>query len=96
MKEKYERIINYYGFRHQLKKLSEEVYELQEALLDFDNNQSNQTLKKHAEEELADVNVILTELSLFFELNRDRMIDVMDSKVNRQIKRMKRRCEVDE
>lgn len=89
-REKYEKIINFYGLRHQLKKLSEEVYELQEAVLDYDNNKNNKIFKKHVEEELADVNVVLTELLLFLNLDRNNVVDVMGSKVNRQIKRMEK------
>lgn len=37
MESKFLKIINHYKPRHQLKKLSEEVYEMQEAVLDYEN-----------------------------------------------------------
>ena len=90
MKEKYKRIINFYGLRNQLKKLSEEVYELQEAVLDYDNNKNKKIFKRHVEEELADVTVILTQLVLFLDLDRNKIIDVIGEKVNRQLERMEK------
>ena len=49
---KLDRIINYYQPRHQLKKLSEEVYEFQEAVLDAEYyHLVSNVFEKHREEE---------------------------------------------
>lgn len=78
-------IINYYGLTNQLKKLSEEVYELQEAiLLDEGDNKS----LHHILEERADVEVLLRQLDLYFDINYGEFTGIMVKKVNRQIERI--------
>ena len=78
-------IINHYGLTNQLKKLSEEVYELQEAiLLDEGDNKS----LHHILEERADVEVLLRQLDLYFDINYNDFTGEMVKKVNRQIERI--------
>lgn len=78
-------IINHYGLTNQLKKLSEEVYELQEAiLLDEGDNKS----LHHILEERADVEILLRQLDLYFDINYSDFTGEMVKKVNRQIERM--------
>ncbi len=78
-------IINYYGLTNQLKKLSEEVYELQEAIL-LDVN--DEVSFKHILEERADVEVLLRQLDLYFDIKYGDFTGIMVKKVNRQIERI--------
>jgi len=78
-------IINHYGLSKQLKKLSEEIYELQEAiLLDVNDEES---FKKILEER-ADVEVLLRQLDLYFDIKYNDFTGEMVKKVNRQIERI--------
>lgn len=86
MKEKLNKIVNYYGIEHQLKKLSEEIYELQEAILKGDID--------HIEEEYADTCVLLQQIKQTCELNDDKIVKIMEKKVDRQINRIERESEI--
>ena len=78
-------IIKHYGLRNQLKKLSEEVYELQEAiLLDEGGMESYQ----HICEERADVEVLLRQLDEYFEIKFDDISKWIVKKVNRTLERI--------
>lgn len=75
-------IIKHYGLRNQLKKLSEEVYELQEAiLLDEGGMESYQ----HICEERADVEVLLRQLDEYFEIKFDDISKWIVKKVNKTL-----------
>lgn len=78
-------IINHYGLTNQLKKLSEEIYELQEAiLLDEGDNKSLQ----HILEERADVEILLRQIDLYLNIKYGDFTGIMVKKVNRQIERI--------
>lgn len=78
-------IIKHYGLKKQLKKLSEEVYELQEAiLLDEGGMESYQ----HICEERADVEVLLRQLDEYFEIKFDDVAKWMTNKINRTLERI--------
>ena len=85
MDEKLLQIFNHYGLKNQLKKLSEEVYELQEAILldegDYDS-------LDHITEELADVYVILSQFEANYEINQEKLIDIQAYKINRTLRRI--------
>ncbi len=99
---KVKRIIEYYQPRHQLKKLSEEVYELQEAVLDlwnielrtqYDEDVAGGALlkkmyKEHLEEEFADVLVLLEQFKVYYDLDYSVVLNVMKRKVDRQSERI--------
>lgn len=74
-------IVHHYGIENQLKKLSEEVYELQEAIL------KKQDLDKITEE-FADVQVLLDQIRLYFDLNEAHIIHAKEFKIDRQINRI--------
>lgn len=80
---RYLKIINNYGVNAQLKQLNEEVYEFEEAVLEKHN-------KEHITEEISDVFVILSQFIIKFDLNEDKIMEIMEQKVNRQIKRMEK------
>lgn len=84
MKEDKLKIINYYGIRNQLKKLSEEVYEFQEAVLMDD---SGEEALKHIIEEYADVELVLEQFKEYYELNN---VDIVEMKVKKAMRTLER------
>lgn len=90
-REDYKKIIELYGVRNQLKKLSEEVYELQEAVIEEDllcgvNGCNN----KNITEEIADVFVILRQLAMQFDIAENDIEDMADYKVKRTLERIEK------
>lgn len=88
-KEKLKKIIEKHGVSAQLKKLSEEIFELQEAIIvsndfGFINPIS---FTKHITEEFADVMVVLNQIKEVYGLNDDEIKEVMESKIDRQCER---------
>ena len=81
--DKYRKIIEHYGVNNQLKKLTEEVYELQESILEQHNIE-------HILEEYADVEVILEQIKQYFNLDEDKIELIKDYKVARQLYRMRK------
>lgn len=79
---RYQKIIEYYGVNNQLKKLTEEVYELQESILEQHNTE-------HVLEEYADVEVILEQIKQYFKLDDDKIELIKDYKVARQLYRIR-------
>lgn len=87
MKEDLLKIIEHYGVSNQLKKLSEEVFEMQEAiLLDLGDTKSYD----HIVEELADVYVLLAQFEEYFEINQDKLIAMQSYKIRRTLERIKK------
>ena len=82
MKEKLLKIIQHYGLNHQQRKLEEEVYELQEAIIKGDD-------KDHIAEELADVCVLLMQITNYLKIDVPSIDKIMEMKIDRQIERMK-------
>lgn len=80
---KYQKIIEHYGINNQLKKLTEEVYELQESILERHNIE-------HILEEYADVEVILEQIKQYFKLDNDKIELIKDYKVARQLYRIRK------
>lgn len=96
MKEDLLKIINNYGISNQLKKLSEEIFELQEAIIDAEYNRYVGVIRKpgekaieHIEEEFADCCVVLEQLKAYYDLDNDKIIEIMKKKINRQLERIK-------
>lgn len=95
------KIIECYGIKSQLKKLSEEIYEFQEAVLSYNllktinEDFKDKVLEKNTEyiykcvlEEYADLCVLLSQFKLYFDLNEDEVWQVMKNKVDRQLERI--------
>ena len=80
-KEKLYKIIKKHGISNQLKKLSEEVFELQEAIID-----GNERLK-HITEEFADVMVLLNQIKEVYKLDENEIKNIMKLKIDRQCER---------
>lgn len=97
MKEDLLKIINNYGISNQLKKLSEETFELQEAIIDAEYNRYVGVIRKpgekaieHIEEEFADCCVVLEQFKAYYSLDNDKIIEIMKQKINRQLERMEK------
>ena len=81
-----ETICQHYGIRKQLKKLSEEVFELQEAVIDNEWDVDGNT--DHIAEELADVMVLWEQIRLHYEVPIQVIQGIMKEKIERQLKRI--------
>lgn len=78
---RYKKIINHYGVNAQLKKLNEELYEFEEAVLEKHD-------KEHITEEIADILVILQQFKEKYNIDLAEINKVMRYKVDRQIRRI--------
>ena len=97
MKEKLLEIITHYGINPQQKQLQEEVFELQEAISAHEYNLSGEYeiplsnligSMAHIEEEYADVMVMLEQFKALYDLDNDRIIKIMNQKIDRQLERI--------
>ena len=84
--EKLETICQHYGIRKQIKKLSEEVFELQEAVIDNEWDVDGNT--DHIAEELADVMVLWEQIRLHYDVPIQVVKGIMKEKIERQLKRI--------
>lgn len=73
-------IINHYGYKHQIRKLAEEQYELVEAL--FEND------KEHITEEIADCLVLINQFKAYYGIKDKDIQKVYDYKIARQERRI--------
>lgn len=81
-----ETICQHYGIRGQLKKISEEVFELQEAVIDNEWDVDGNI--EHIAEELADVMVLWEQIRLHYEVPIQVIQGIMKEKIERQLKRI--------
>jgi len=84
------KIINYFGVSNQQKKLSEEIYELQEAIFNIENDEMWK-YESNLEDligELADVLVLIRQIQLEYKISDEDIILTMRKKVDRTIKRI--------
>ena len=97
MKEKLLKIIKHYGLNHQQRKLEEEVYELQEAITRYEMaRETNSTggvyslvaFEEHIVEEIADVCVLLMQITNYFKIDVPSIDKIMEMKIDRQIERI--------
>ena len=85
-------IINTYGTNKQEDKAIEEMSELQKAILKHRENKSEEE-KKAVIDEIADVSVMLEQLKIIYSCNKE-VEERMDYKINRQIKRIKKKYNI--
>lgn len=89
------KIINHYGVNNQQRKFQEEVFELNEAILEYKYDENkiypevDECLKGHIAEEIADVMVMLEQFRLYYGIPVGNIKEVMEYKVKRQIERIK-------
>lgn len=88
MKNKLLQIIKKYGVRNQLRKLNEEVFELIEAIRDYEEDYTRVDLKEHVIEEIGDVLNVVEQFLYYYEIDINDVIESKHKKVDRQLKRM--------
>ena len=96
MKDNLLKIINNYGVMHQLKYFQSEVFELNEAIIKYEDDCyytydiiALDEGRKHIAEEIADVLVMLKQFQAYYKINREDIRKIMNEKVDRQLGRMK-------
>lgn len=103
MKDKLLQIVNYYEIKNQLKYFQSEIFELNEAIIQYemakDDNKERiikdgrprwnmDYYKEHITEEIADVMVMLGQIKYYYGLNKDKITEIMNYKIDRQLKRI--------
>lgn len=92
MKEKLLKIIQHYGINKQLKYIHSEYFELDEAILKFENTKSYFTnhnwYKECIAEEIADVMVMLKQFQYYYEITDEQIEEIMNYKIQRQLDRI--------
>ena len=98
MKDKLLEIINYYGIMEQLKYIHSEYFELDEAIMNYQNSgwdfdyEDTQELERkyatHIAEEIADIMVMLRQIQYYYEIEDKEVKDKMEYKINRQLERI--------
>lgn len=96
MKDKLLKIINTYGVLPQLKYFQSEVFEFNEAIIDYryvevyKGTPAEKGHKKHIVEEFADIMVMLEQFKAYYDLDNKEIMDIMEYKINRQIDRIEK------
>lgn len=85
MNRKLRKIINHYGINKQLKYFQSEIFELNEAILNYEKDPR----REHVIEEIADVMVMLKQIQLNYNIKTDDIKEVMKFKIERQLERIK-------
>lgn len=90
MKEELLKIVTHYGLEKQKRKLVEEVYELLDALAELNYNSMNfsnnlQKMLERVTEEIADVQVLLEQIKLYWSIEPEDIQRVMEYKINRTL-----------
>ena len=94
MKEKLLKIIEHYGEEKQLKYIHTEYFELDEAILNYWNDETyyeevERNDKEHIAEEIADVMVMLKQFQYNHEITDEQIESIMNYKIDRQLERIK-------
>lgn len=96
MEEKLLKIISYYGIDNQQRKLEEEVYELQEAIISykfanwcFNDKEVIEIAREQIADELGDVINVLDEIRLYYKIPKETVMNKRIPKIERQLERMK-------
>ena len=98
MKEDLLKIINHYTLMKQLKYIHSEYFELDEAIIDYQNSgwdfdyEDAQELEKkystHIAEEIADIMVMLKQFQYYYDISDEEIEDIMKYKIQRQLERI--------
>lgn len=85
MKDK--EVFEYHGYREQCKHITEEMYELTEAIYDYEHNK---TLKNwnHICEEVADIEFMINQIKEYYVVKKQNVNAWLDYKRKREIKRI--------
>lgn len=93
----YKQIIDHYGLMKQLKYIHSEYFELDEAILNYENYEdlvdieidTKKQLKNHIAEEIADIEVMLCQLIVHYDIPPKDIDNLKMYKVERQLERIK-------
>jgi NTP pyrophosphatase (non-canonical NTP hydrolase) len=91
MNEKELKVITHYGVLPQLKYFQSEVFELNEAIIRYENEPLNLVgvgNKEHITEEIADVQFMLNQFKRYYGIKTEDINAVMIRKADRQIERI--------
>ena len=80
-------IFNYHGYREQCKHITEEMYELTEAIYDYENNKNLKNWN-HICEEVADIEFMLNQIKENYVVKKQNVNAWLDYKRKREIKRI--------
>ena len=94
MKNELLEIIQHYGVNAQQRQLAEEVFELQEAIIEYENSgcydeEDSVEFINHIAEEIADVMIMLNQFKAYYGIPNETILVFMRGKVNRQLERIK-------
>ena len=99
MKNDLLKIINNYGLIEQLKYFQSEVFELNESILRYDEEEMDdfytmnveeiEFMKNHIKEEIADVLCMLRQFQYYYGFTDKQIDEIVKFKVERQLERMK-------
>ena len=89
MEQKLLKIINHYGVLPQLKYFQSEVFELNEAIIDYEHDYFGHKSKEHITEEIADVTVMLLQFKEHYNIDGNDILRIMNEKIDRQLDRMR-------
>jgi len=92
------KIVNHYGIRKQLKYFQSEIFELDEAIIDYENYEelvdieknTKKDLKSHIVEEIADVTVMLKQFQYYYDISDEEIENIMNFKIERQLERIEK------
>lgn len=91
MKEDLLKIINHYGVLTQLKYFYTEIYELTEAIITQELDESGYNYEiEHIAEEIADVLVMLRQFIEYYDINEEKIYKIFVYKMERQIERIEK------
>lgn len=90
------KIINHYGVSKQLKYFQTEVFELNEAIIQYEvaygdicySEEAMKGQRQHIAEEIADVMVMLEQFRIYYGINTGEVGEIMNYKIKRQIERI--------
>lgn len=97
MKDKFLMVIKHYGSLKQLKHFQTEVFELSEAIINYELKDSvdyeiplTEILgsKEHLAEEVADCLNFINQFIEYYELDKEQIYAIMEGKMDRQLKRI--------
>lgn len=97
MKENLLKIINHYGLMKQLKYIHSEYFELDEAILNYENYEdlvdieegTKNSLKNDIIGEIADIMVMLRQIQYYYGISDEDIEVVMNYKIGRQLDRIR-------
>ena len=99
MEQDFKRIITHYGVLPQLKYFQSEVFELNEAIIKYEDYYYENyddgigkvdwtRWREHIAEEIADVCVMLREFMAYYGISQDEVAEIMEYKTKRQLRRI--------